>query len=303
MWGCRSLVPSQRQHLSSIPLAAGQQSVAVASDDSVVGRQHLQPLREYMDEIVRRQIAIEARLDTIAYQVSALRQYLVMSQNRSGLPPLPLDTIVAGAPHYDSGNLPSLQRPATMILPDSSKLEERLLSRQPSPRRISNRMPRKVPTSQRDQPLVSPEVHSVEKKLNDEKARRTSRDVEERRQLDSAIILLRSRRYGEANVLFSSLIERQSSRQGEYYYWRALTHFLQHQNDTALRDAEAAWKLLGTTELPIRADLQYLLAELYSERGDFERARLYLRATIEQFPRSDAAILARRKLQQITAAK
>lgn len=304
MWGCRSLVPLPRQHHQSSRITTEQQRVSVATDDSVIGRQHLRPLREYMDEIVRRQIAIEARLDTITYLVSTLRQYLDKPQKQSSLPPIPLDTVVAGAPHEGDRNLPSLQRSAGVILPDSGTMEEQLRARLPSPRRTRTKVTRQVPASPIVQHFTSSDLHTVEKKLKGGTAPRISSDGVERRLLDSAIALLRSGRYREANALLSSLIDRRSPRQGEYYYWRALTHFLQHQSDDALRDAEAGWKLLSsTTEVPIRADLQYLLAELYSERGDSQRARSYLRAIIEQFPRSDAAILARRKLQQLTAAK
>jgi TolA-binding protein len=71
------------------------------------------------------------------------------------------------------------------------------------------------------------------------------------------------------------------------------------QLDRAQRDADAAWQLVRSSNSPRRPDLLYLLAELSAEQGERDRARQYLQSLIESFPSSDAAILARRKLQQM----
>jgi len=117
--------------------------------------------------------------------------------------------------------------------------------------------------------------------------------------LDTAMVALRARRFSDALGILSSLIERDSPRKGEYLYWRAIAYYQQEQYDLARSDAEAAWQLLRSSRSQRRPDVLYLLAELYILRGDRERARQYLQMLAESFPSSDAAILARRKLQQL----
>lgn len=67
----------------------------------------------------------------------------------------------------------------------------------------------------------------------------------------------------------------------------------------AFTDAEQAYAKLRTTRSPRLPDLMYLLAELYSSRAEHAKAKELLRVILERYPSSDAAILARKKLQQL----
>jgi TolA-binding protein len=76
-----------------------------------------------------------------------------------------------------------------------------------------------------------------------------------------------------------------------------------NEYEAARTDAQEALKLLQKEQSSLQADAMYLLAEIESTHGEMERALQLLRTILERFPKTDAAILARRKLQLLMVAK
>jgi len=293
--GCRSLSPHAKQssHANTLrPLVPEQPSVGPV--DTTTNLPRLQPLRVYMDEIARRQSVIEARLDTISHQLETLRQ-LVEQRTQSGQGQ-PASEIVRGAKdsepsHLDtSGTLPpgKQHRRAGVILPDADvdtppPSKPSKVRRQQTPRRPNVASPRSI-WQQR-----SPD--EVRSRINGKVA------TAESGAFDTALVAIRNKQYQRARELLTTVLAQPSPKKGEYHYWRGLAAFLQQDYQAAHADAEMALTLLEKSKSALHADAMYLLAEIESNQGNGERARQLLRTILERYPRSDAAILARRKLQ------
>ncbi len=248
-----------------------------------------------MDEIARRQATIESRLDTISRQLESLRQ-LVETRMGEGKTPMEAEIIPgetkALEPNRDSteGRSLRLQKQAGVILPDTT-FHERPPRQTAAPRRT-----RKSSAGQSITPSkpLPPQPSTRKSKLDHQL---------ESRQFDSAMIAFRGKQYRTSIELLTKLIEHSSPRKGEYHYWRGLAAFMSGDAASARSDAEVAAKLLQDSKSPLQPDVLYLLAELENDRGNAERARQLLRTILERFPQSNAALLARRKLQLLMVSK
>jgi len=311
---CRALRPASHDTHAEVPLRRAPTTAIVSdsatSPDSATGteRQRLLPLRAYMDELSQRQAAIESRLDSIGNDIAQLRRSVEqMVRNAAALQPnteIPKeDTIVAGAESAPASkqdrpvSLPSLGSNAGVILPDNS-------SATPSENSgASPKSPLRKKQATRGTKLPNATIARVRPEAQPaQRIRRTTSSVppaEEKPLFDSAIVALRAGQHADAVAKLSKLLAHDSPRRGEYLYWRAVAYYQMQQLDRAQRDADAAWQLVRSSNSPRRPDLLYLLAELSAEQGERDRARQYLQSLIESFPSSDAAILARRKLQQM----
>ncbi len=248
-----------------------------------------------MDEIARRQATIESRLDTISRQLESLRQ-LVEARIGEGKAPIEAEIIPGETKAFesnrDSTGGRSLQPPKQVgvILPDTTVLEH------PTRQTAAPRRARKAPARQSSIPSQQlPSQPSTRKSKLDHQF--------ESRQFDSAMTAFRSKQYRTSIELLTKLIEHSSPRKGEYHYWRGLAAFMSGDAGSARSDADIAAKLLQDSKSPLRPDVLYLLAEVENDRGNAERARQLLRTILEQFPQSNAALLARRKLQLLMVSK
>lgn len=302
--GCRSLQSPPRKGATTS--ASVQPQPASDRTDTTGERQRLLPLRAYMDEIARRQAAIESRLDTLASDVAALRRTveLALQRQRASIAVESPDSVIAGPepPPRDSAiSKQSRRNRSGVILPDNNDAIETPPRADVSPSK--KRVPKqKAPVRSTTTETATKDKHYDPSPERKKKATLTT-DVQEKRVFDSALVTIRAQRFDSAVAILTSLIDRRSPQKGEYLYWRALSHYFAGRLNSALKDAEDSWKLLQTTQSPRRADAMYLLADIYDRQGEVERARSLLRALIERFPSSDAAILARRKLQQLMTSK
>lgn len=305
---CRALRPALHQPRTEASSRTEPPTPPRNDSASSTERHRLLPLRAYLDELSQRQAAIESRLDTIARDIGHLRHSYEELARRTGALQTKTqrpaeDTIVAGsassptAVHDRPSPLPPLRSNPGVILPDNASA---LTSGNNSPPPKSP--PRKVRTSRITKiPNGAPAStqQDVPPARNLRRASSLGTPVEQKLLLDSAIVALRAGRHADAIAQLSKLLEHDPPRKGEYYYWRAVAYYQMQQRDRAHRDAEAAWQLLRSSNSPRRPDVLYLLAVLSAEQGERDRARQHLQSLIESFPSSDAAILARRKLQQM----
>ncbi len=261
-----------------------------------------------MDELSQRQAAIESRLDTIARDIAHLRRsYEEIARGTGAMQTktqTPVeDTIVAGSAPSPTAvqdrpaPLPPLRSYPGVILPDNASGMPSGTDGVPPkspPRKVRTSRSTKLPnaTTASTRP-VAPQLRIQRR------ASSPGTTVEQKLLQDSAIVALRAGRYADAVALLSKLLEYDLPRKGEYFYWRAVAYYQMQQIDRARRDAETSWQLLRSITSPRRPDVLYLLAELSAEQGERDRARQYLQSLTESFPSSDAAILARRKLQQM----
>lgn|GEM_PF-985171 len=311
---CRALRPaSHNTHAEAPPRRAPTSALvsdSATSPESASGteRQRLLPLRAYMDELSQRQAAIESRLDSIGKDLAQLRSSIEqMVRNAAAVQPnteIPKeDTIVAGSESAPASKqdgsvpLPPLSSNAGVILPDNAS------GTQSGSSGGSPKSPFRKKQATRSTKLPNDAIARARSDAQPaQRMRRTTSSVppaEEKLLFESAIAALRAGQHADAVAKLSKLLEHDSPRRGEYLYWRAVAYYQMQQLDRARRDADAAWQLVRSSTSPRRPDLLYLLAELSAEQGERDRARQYLQSLIESFPSSDAAILARRKLQQM----
>jgi TolA-binding protein len=250
-----------------------------------------------MDEIARRQAGIEARLDTLSQQLEDLRR-LVDERTRAGTQAAPSNN----STEPTAGERPTTENPSTtttkplqptgagVILPDSQ--EDTTLRTPPTRPKRTSRFGRSASV-----PAVQKPERNTQAKTN------SALTIDASGTFDSAMVSFRNKQYRQSIEHLSKLITHASSRKGEYYYWRGLASFMLNEYEAARTDAQEALKLLQKEQSSLQADAMYLLAEIESTRGEMERALQLLRTILERFPKTDAAILARRKLQLLTVAK
>ncbi|MCS6999316.1 MAG: tetratricopeptide repeat protein [Candidatus Kapabacteria bacterium] len=311
--GCRSLTSRHpTQHVPSPNKPPSHKAALSARSDSTENEpQRLLPLRTYVDEIARRQSSIEQRLDSLSKEISSIRSVIDRvtrgQSSDTSMHFVSSDSIIAGVSgsgaYQDNKQANKAigisSSKAAIIYPDQSSIAVPSLEQKSNAKRRSKQTHRVGDKQkQKEGPPASP---SASKTLNTAQPSRNVRD--ESRLLDSTMMLLRNMRYDQAERVLNTLIEYPSPQRGEYLYLRALVYYFQNKYQAAAIDGEAAWKLLQQTNSPRRADLLYLLAELYEKEGNTERARESLRTLLERFPLSEVAILARRKIQQLAIVK
>ena len=255
----------------------------------------------YLDSLSQRHTAIESRLYSLELNLAEIRRIVEQLAQEHRLEQSNEDTLIAGPKVSGSFSgevktpLPPLRSSTGIVLPDNAAAAGKDTARNKiSEQKRRHRVPTKTVEISHDHKTESQPLHYTRPSARSRDAKRDEVSL-----LDTAMVALRARRFSEALGILSTLIERDSPRKGEYLYWRAIAYYQQEQYDLARSDAEAAWQLLRSIRSQRRPDVLYLLAELYVVRGDRERARQYLQMLAESFSSSDAAILARRKLQQL----
>lgn len=306
--GCRALRPVLQDSRTETSPRTGPSASPLNDSANSAERQRLLPLRAYMDELSQRQAAIETRLDSIGRDIAGLRRSLeeIVRHTAAVHPTTEIpkeDSIVAGSPSANAieqdrpASFPALRSSAGVILPDNTSALHS--GNGGAPTKSPHRKERVFLSTK---PPTDASVSTRQDASTMQLMRRTTSSkpsADEKLLFDSAIVSLRAGRFTECTTKLSKLLEHNSPRKGEYLYWRAVAYYQMQQIDRAHSDAEAAWQLVRSSTSPRRPDVLYLLAEISAERGDRDRTLQYLQTLIESFPSSDAAILARRKLQQM----
>ncbi|MCX7929673.1 MAG: tetratricopeptide repeat protein [Chlorobi bacterium] len=301
--GCRAVGPVSKEKQAptqaSTTAELSKPSTAETQSDTVQSR--LLPLRAYMDDIARRQVTIENRLDTIEVHLAALRRMLETTRSSKSLDSISSEPdVVRGKepplPRTTPGALPRLPPKPGLILPDSG---DGTVETRTQPIRSQRRLAEPSHSPKRGGEQVAPRRKNEQLPLPLPSAQRHKQRQGGDQLFDSAMINFRSKKYTAAIDYLGRLLEQSSPYSGEYLYWRGLSYFMLSQYNRAAEDVESALARLRGSNSPRAADTHYLLAEIAAAQGDVERAKQLLRSLLERYPHTEAAILARRKLQQL----
>jgi TolA-binding protein len=119
---------------------------------------------------------------------------------------------------------------------------------------------------------------------------------------EDALRLHKSGKYQSAINAFQELLRRgiEKDLEDNCHFWIGVSHFNLREFDLALTSLRRVIDWIGSNK---KADAYLMLGQTYERLGDGQQAKSMYEALLKEFPRSELAPAARRKLKALTTAR